>query len=121
MEICRHRAGVYEQARQRHPPPVDTSDALLSLNQPTTTRNRAGSSYVDIGGLNDSRDINFPGRGGRRSFEEFVGLGVMCDIPAATTVAFFRGRLHKADEIEEPFEMFKEYLRDQDLKASGGK
>ena len=26
----------------------------------------------------------------RRSFEEFVGLGVMNDIPDATTVAFFR-------------------------------
>jgi IS5 family transposase len=27
----------------------------------------------------------------RRSFEEFVGLGVMNSIPDATTVAFFRG------------------------------
>ena len=26
----------------------------------------------------------------RRSFEEFVGLGVMNDIPDATTIAFFR-------------------------------
>ncbi len=32
----------------------------------------------------------------RRSFEEFVGLGVMNDIPDATTVAFFRERLRKA-------------------------
>ena len=29
----------------------------------------------------------------RRSFEEFVGLGVMNDIPDAITVAFFRERL----------------------------
>ena len=41
----------------------------------------------------------------RRSFEEFVGLGVMNDIPDATTVAFFRERLRKAGVIEELFEM----------------
>ena len=39
----------------------------------------------------------------RRSFEEFVGLGVMNDIPDATTVAFFRERLRKANVIEELF------------------
>jgi len=33
----------------------------------------------------------------RRSFEEFVGLGVMNDIPDATTVAFFRERLQQRD------------------------
>jgi Transposase and inactivated derivatives, IS5 family len=32
----------------------------------------------------------------RRSFEEFVGLGVMNNIPDATTIAFFRERLRKA-------------------------
>ena len=32
----------------------------------------------------------------RRSFEEFVGLGVMNQIPDATTIAFFRERLRKA-------------------------
>ena len=32
----------------------------------------------------------------RRSFEEFVGLGVMNNIPDATTVALFRERLRKA-------------------------
>jgi hypothetical protein len=42
----------------------------------------------------------------RRSFEEFVGLGVMNSIPDATTVAFFRERLRKAGVIEELFEMF---------------
>jgi transposase, IS5 family len=56
----------------------------------------------------------------RRSFEEFVGLGVMNNIPDATTVAFFRERLRKADVIEELFEMFEEYLRDQGLEARGG-
>jgi hypothetical protein len=43
----------------------------------------------------------------RRSFEEFVGLGVMNSIPDATTVAFFRERLRKAGVIEELFEMFR--------------
>ncbi|WP_231594974.1 transposase [Synechococcus sp. CBW1107] len=49
----------------------------------------------------------------RRSFEEFVGLGVMNSIPDATTVAFFRERLRKAEVIEEFFEMFEAYLRSQ--------
>jgi transposase, IS5 family len=41
----------------------------------------------------------------RRYFEEFVGLGVMNDIPDATTaVAFFRERLRQAGVIEELFE-----------------
>ena len=35
----------------------------------------------------------------RRSFEEFVGLGVMNKIPDATTIAFFRERLRKAEVI----------------------
>ena len=56
----------------------------------------------------------------RRSFEKFVGLGVMNDIPDATTVAFFRERLRKSGVIEELFEMFEEYLRDQGLEARGG-
>ena len=56
----------------------------------------------------------------RRSFEEFVGLGVMNDIPDATTVAFFRERLRKANVIDELFEMFESYLRDQGLEARGG-
>jgi hypothetical protein len=46
----------------------------------------------------------------RRSFEEFVGLGVMNSIPDATTIAFFRERLRKAGIIEELFEMFEAYL-----------
>ena len=56
----------------------------------------------------------------KRTFEEFVGLGVMNDIPDATTVAFFRERLRKANVIEELFEMFESYLRDQGLEARGG-
>ena len=49
----------------------------------------------------------------RRTFEQFVGLGVMHDIPDATTVAFFRERFRKANVIDMLFEMFESYLRDQ--------
>ena len=56
----------------------------------------------------------------RRSFEEFVSLGVMNDIPDATTLAFFREMLRKAVVIEELFKMFQSYLRDQGLQARGG-
>jgi IS5 family transposase len=56
----------------------------------------------------------------RRSFEEFVGLGVMNSIPDATTIAFFRERLRNAEVIEELFEMFETYLRSQGLQARGG-
>ena len=44
----------------------------------------------------------------------------MNDIPDVTTVAFFRERLRKAGVIEELFEMFEGYLRDQGLAARGG-
>ncbi|MCX5968304.1 MAG: hypothetical protein NTV57_11790 [Cyanobacteria bacterium] len=57
----------------------------------------------------------------RRSFEEFVGLGVMNSTPDATTVAFLRERLRKAGVIEELFEMFDAYLRSQGLQARGGR
>lgn len=56
----------------------------------------------------------------RRSFEAFVGLGVMNNIPDATTVAFFRERLRKAGVIEELFVKFEEFLRSQGLQARGG-
>ena len=46
----------------------------------------------------------------RSSFEEFVGLGVMNNIPDATTVAFLRKRLRKANIIDELFEMLENYL-----------
>ena len=55
----------------------------------------------------------------RRSFEDFVGLGVMNDIPDATTVAFFRERLRKAGGIEELFQQFDGYLHEQGLEARG--
>ena len=55
-----------------------------------------------------------------RSFEEFVGLGVMNDIPDATTLAFFRERLRKAGVIDELFEKFESYLRSQGLEARDG-
>ena len=55
----------------------------------------------------------------RRSFEQFVGLGLMNDSPDATTLAF-RERLRKAGVIEELFEMFESYLRAQGLEARGG-
>ena len=42
----------------------------------------------------------------RRSLEDFVGLGVMNDIPDATTIAFSRERLRKAGVIEELFQQF---------------
>ena len=48
----------------------------------------------------------------RRSFEEFVGLGVMNYIPDVTTEAFFTERLRRANVIDELFEMFENYLRD---------
>jgi IS5 family transposase len=56
----------------------------------------------------------------RRSFEEFIGLGVMDAIPDATTVALFRERLRKAELIEEIFEKFEGFLREQGLEARGG-
>jgi IS5 family transposase len=56
----------------------------------------------------------------RRSFEEFIGLGVMNSIPDATTVAFFRERLRKAGVIEELFDRFEDHLRAQGLEARGG-
>ena len=43
----------------------------------------------------------------RRSFEQFVGLGVMNSIPDATIVVFFRQRLRQAGVIEELFEMLE--------------
>ena len=49
----------------------------------------------------------------RCSFEEFVGLGVMTDIPDVTTVAFFNERLRITDVIKELFETFEGYLGDQ--------
>jgi len=57
----------------------------------------------------------------RRSFEEFVGLGVMNSIPDATPVAFFRERLRKAGVIEELFEMFEGNLHPRVSKPAVGR
>ena len=43
----------------------------------------------------------------------------MNDIPDATTVAFFREHLRKGNVIDEHFEMFESYLKDQALEARG--
>ena len=53
----------------------------------------------------------------RRLFEELVDLGIMNDIPNATTVAFFRERLQVVNEIDKLFEKFESFLRDQGLEA----
>jgi IS5 family transposase len=44
----------------------------------------------------------------------------MNTIPDATTIAFFRERLRKADVIDELFERFEEHLRTQGLEVRGG-
>lgn len=46
----------------------------------------------------------------KRSFEEFVDLGVMNRILDVTTVAFFRERLRKPEVIEELFEKIETFL-----------
>ena len=56
----------------------------------------------------------------RRSFEEFVGLGVMDSIPDATTVWLFRERLRQAGLTEELFWRFDGYLKAEGLEARGG-
>jgi IS5 family transposase len=47
----------------------------------------------------------------RRSFEDFIGPGVMNSIPDETAVAFFRERLRHAGVIEYLFELFDNHLR----------
>ena len=44
----------------------------------------------------------------------------MNDIPDAATLAFYRERLCMAGVIDELFEVFESYLRDQRLEARGG-
>lgn len=55
-----------------------------------------------------------------RSFEEFVSLGAMDDIPNTTTLSSFRERLRKTGVIEELFEIFESYFREHGLQARGG-
>jgi len=56
----------------------------------------------------------------RRSFKDFIWLGVMNSYPDATTVAIFRERLWHAGVIEESFELFDNHLRAQAYEARGG-
>ena len=55
----------------------------------------------------------------RRFFEDFIGLGVMNDIPDVTTVALLREQLRKAGVIEELFQQFDGYLHEQGIEAHG--
>ena len=55
----------------------------------------------------------------RRSFEEFVGLGVMDSIPDATTVWLFRERLRQAGVTEELFQKFDTYLAAKGSESPG--
>lgn len=48
------------------------------------------------------------------------GLGMMNNIPNATTVVHFRERLRKVGVFEKLFEMFETYLQSQGLQARGG-
>jgi IS5 family transposase len=56
----------------------------------------------------------------RRSFEEFVGLGIMNSIPDAKTVWLFRERLINAGVVEELFEMFDHFLCEAGFEPRGG-
>ena len=56
----------------------------------------------------------------RRSFEQFVGLGVMHSIADATTVSLFRDHPRQAGMHGELFQMLDGYLDEQGLKARGG-
>ena len=56
----------------------------------------------------------------RRSFEDFIGLGVMNSITDATTVAFFCERLRHTGVIKEMFGLFDNHLRTQGYEAKGG-
>jgi transposase, IS5 family len=53
-------------------------------------------------------------------FEDSVGLGVMNDILDPSTLAFLEIGIRNAGAIDDLFEMFELYLRDQGLQARGG-
>jgi hypothetical protein len=74
MELCRHRAVVYEQARQRYPRRWSRSvrcwrqpEVVCGVDQPAAAKNRTRASYIVDGYLNSSRRVIFPDshRGGR--------------------------------------------------------
>jgi len=110
--------------------PWEAFRALLDQGYPQERKSNAGRKRIDplilfkmlvlqqLFNLSDE-ELEFQVND-RRSFEEFVGLGVMNNIPDATTIAFFRERLRKAGLIEEIFELFEQYLRSQGLQARGG-
>ena len=110
--------------------PWDAFRPLLEKGQSQERRSNAGRKRVDplilfkmlviqqLFNLSDE-EVEFQVND-RRTFMEFVDFGVMNDIPDATIVAFFRQRLRKANVIDELFEMFESYLRDQGLEAPGG-
>ncbi|MEM6614778.1 MAG: IS5 family transposase [Cyanobacteria bacterium P01_C01_bin.72] len=56
----------------------------------------------------------------RLSFMRFLGLTLWDSIPDATTVWLFKHQLEKQGLIEELFEKFEYYLRDQGYQAKGG-
>ena len=56
----------------------------------------------------------------RRSFEGFVGLGVMDSILDVTTVWLFREHLRQADVNEELFQKFDTYLAVKGLTGRSG-
>ena len=56
----------------------------------------------------------------RLSFMRFLGLTLFDSVPDATTVWLFRHQLKQQGLIEDLFEQFESYLRDQGYQAKGG-
>ncbi len=56
----------------------------------------------------------------RLSFMRFLGLTLWDSVPDATTVWLFRHQLEEQGLIEELFEKFEQYLREQGYQAQGG-
>ena len=56
----------------------------------------------------------------RLSFMRFLGLTLVDSVPDATTVWLFRHQLKQQGLIEELFEQFDSYLRNQGYQAKGG-
>ncbi len=56
----------------------------------------------------------------RRNLVEFVGIGLMSVFLDATTIAFLREKLRKAEVLEKLFELFEAYLRSHGLQVRSG-
>jgi IS5 family transposase len=56
----------------------------------------------------------------RLSFMQFLGLGLEERIPDATTVWLFREQLIESGLVEDLFEKFNDYLKEQGYEAKGG-